>query len=807
MSRVLIPLLVLSILLFMVLVPCVIGAGKEQYTPDSPGIPIPSPEFFRTKNPCPTVDDYARAERFLPQNVIPSLYNVNIDPHWISCTSSFWYLSNGKEGQQFFLVNMTEETKETAFDHTLLSEALAGESGLPVDPAHLPFNTITFHNGTSYLDFTVFNRSWRYDQHTRQIRTLPVLSETGQDMLVSPDGKKAVFLEGNNLHIRYLDFGYEYPLTTDGVTDYFYARVSDTTSSVISQQRSGEPVAPYAVWSPDSMHIRTFQVDQRNVTPLYLLQDAPEDGTLRPKQYTYYYSMPGEPVASYEPVVIHIKDQTVTRINYSPWPTTSMMDTDQFVLSSWKPDSTVIYSLYVERGETKLRFLEEDPVSGKAREVLTESGPSYRESNLDYAGRPNIYVYEKNGDFIWFSERAGWGHLYLYDHQGRLKNQITSGEWVVRSLVSTDEKADWIYFTAGGREPGRDPYYRHLYRVHPDGSGLMLLTPEDADHEISFSPDGRYFVDSYSRVDVSPVTIVRDSEGKMILELERADISYLNTLGWKPPERIRVKARDGVTDLFGLIIYPTTFDRSIMYPVVDSVYPGPQIIVTTKAFPSDYGYNSKIFWKCQALSELGFIVVNIDGLGTPFRSKSIHDVAYGNMGDAGGLIDHVGGITRLSRDRPFMDINRVGIYGHSGGGFMTAQALLTYPDFYSVGVASAGNHDNRLYGSYWGEKYEGMPDGDSYLEQVTALKASNLTGHLLLVTGDLDDNVHPSMTIQLADALINENKTFDMMILPNRNHEFNYDPYFIKRLFDYLVIYLKGNHPPEYVFNVPWIPD
>jgi len=801
------PLLILLVLLLVLVIPAVCGESKEQNMYDTPDISIPSLQLFGEVDSGPTSDDYARAEKLLPQNVIPSLYNTDVEPHWIPGTSSFWYLSNWRSGEVFFLVNMTEGTKKEAFDHARLGAALEETSEKTADPAHLPITSIKFLNGFADLEFTAFNQSWRYDQNTGVLHQISAISGASDGMLISPDGEKAVFLSGDNLFVRYLHTGTDYPLTTDGITDYFYARISDTTSGVVSEKRSGDQVAPYAVWSTDSMHLRTFHVDQRNVSPLYLLQEVPEDGTIRPIQYTYHYSMPGEQVAAYEPVVIHLKDRSVTGVMYPPWPTTSMMDTDQFVLSWWKNDSTMIYSVYVERGETVLRFLEENPVSGEVREIITETGPSYRETNLDYAGRPNVYVYETNGDIIWFSERDGWGHLYLYDSQGELKNQVTSGEWVVRSLVFVDEESEWIYFLAGGREPGRDPYYRHLYRVRPDGSDLSLLTPEDADHEISFSPDGKYFVDSYSRIDIPPVTVARDSEGTIILELEKADISYLATLGWNAPEQIKVKARDGTTDLYGLIIYPTNFDPRTRYPVIDSVYPGPQIIVTAKAFPSDYGYNSKVFWKCQALSELGFIVVNLDGLGTPYRSKSFHDVAYGHMSDAGGLPDHVGALLNLCHERTYMDPDRVGIYGHSGGGFMTAQALLTYPDFYRVGVASAGNHDNRLYGSYWGEKYEGLPNGTKYLEQVTAEKASNLTGHLLLVTGDLDDNVHPSMTMQLVDALIDANKTVDMLVLPNRNHEFNYDPYFIKRLFDYFVLHFKGVEPPDYVFDVPWLPD
>jgi len=720
------------------------------------------PRLFHTQHPQdPVVGEYALAENFLPQNAIPAIYHVNCEPRWIPHTSLFWYEDVSREGTHYVLVNVTAKTKSV-----VTPDQLHDLFGTLIDPARDPA------------------------------------------LLVSPDGTKGVLLRGYNLYLWDLASGEETPLTRDGTTDHFYGRQSDTTLEITSQQRSGDPVVPYAAWSPDSTRLVTFRVDQRDVLPLYLLQNAPENNTLRPVQYTYHYSMPGEEhVAHYESVFIDTRTGSVTRVQYRPWPETSMMDAGIFNLQWWSQNGSQVHALYVERGERTLRFLEIDPATGAAREVITESGPSYRESNLDYGAIPNIYVYEETGDIIWFSERDGYGHLYLYDTNGGLTNQVTKGDWVVRTLEYVDEGAGWIYFTAGGREAGRDPYYHHLYRIHPDGTGLALLTPEDADHEITFAPDGSCFVDSFSRVDMPPVTVVRSPDGTMILELERGDISSLTALCWKPPERITVKARDGITDLYGLVFYPTSFDPGRTYPVVDSVYPGPQCIVTSKPFPSKFDWNGKVFWKCQSLSELGFIVVTIDGMGTPFRSKAFHDVSYGHMGDAGGLADHIGGITQLAAGRPYMDLERVGIYGHSGGGFMTAQAMLTYPGFYKVGVASAGNHDNWLYESLWGEKYEGMPDGENYLEQVTSLKAANLTGDLLIVTGDMDDNVHPSMTMQLVDALVQQNRTFDMLVLPNRNHEFNYDPYFMKRQFDYFVLHLMERQPPEYVFQVPWISD
>ena len=464
------------------------------------------------------------------------------------------------------------------------------------------------------------------------------------------------------------------------------------------------------------------------------------------------------------------------------------------MLAWWTDDGARVHSLYVERGEQTLRLLEEDPVSGTVREVLNESGPSLPrvEPRLRRTAERPRERDERRVPLVLRAERLG---APVPLRCGRAADECRDLGRAGSCGPSSPSTETGYTSRPAGASRAATRTYRHLYRVRVDGTDLSLLTPEDADHEVSLAPDGSAFVDTHSRVDVPPRTVVRGADGTLLLELEEGDISYLSSRGWRPPERVSVKATDGVTDLYGLVFLPTGYDSRAKYPVVDSVYPGPQSIVTEKAFPADYSWNSKIFWKCQALARLGFVVVNLDGPGTPYRSKAFHDAAYGRMGDAGGLADHVSGITALGRNRSSMDLDRVGIYGHSGGGFMTAQALLTYPEFYTAGVASAGNQDNRLYGSYWGEKYEGMPDGDNYLEQVTALKASNLTGHLLLVTGDLDVNVHPSMSLQLANALVEANRSFDMLVLPNRNHHFNYDPYFIRRQFDYFVLTCRAQRP------------
>jgi dipeptidyl aminopeptidase/acylaminoacyl peptidase len=349
-----------------------------------------------------------------------------------------------------------------------------------------------------------------------------------------------------------------------------------------------------------------------------------------------------------------------------------------------------------------------------------------------------------------------------------------------------------VYFNASGRETGEDPYLRHLYRVNLDGSDLQLLTPEAADHEISFANSGRYFIDSYSRADLPTVSLLRSADGNVIRELARADVTKLAASGWKPPEPFRATAADGVTEICGLMFRPANFDPGKKYPVLDAIYPGPQTIKTPKNFPATLAGDG------QDMAQLGFVVVTVDGRGTPFRSKAFHDFSYGKLGTAGGLEDHIAALRQLAKVHAYMDLDRVGIYGHSGGGYATVRAMLTYPEFYKVGVASAGNHDMRGYLARWGEKYIGPVNGDNYLEAANPVLAANLKGKLLLAWGDMDDNVPPSLSMQLVSALIKANKTFDMLVLPNRNHSFFNDPYFIRRRWDYLVEHLAGAMPPEY---------
>ena len=728
-------------------------------------------------------EDQKMAEFFYPDNAISHIYHAGIEPHWIR-NDAFWYADTGREKTIYFLVNVSQGGKKPLFDTDRIVQALTNISGKAIDPARLPISNIEPAPGEGVISFDAFGDQWTCElsTYTVTINTLPDEVENG---LRSPDKNSIVYVNGSNLWIYDTRNGTSDPLTTDGTDDYFYGKRSDTVRYPATEARLNISPTAYLVWAPNSSKLQTFRVDQRNVSPLWLVQNAPATG-VRPILYSYRFAYPGDPyVAMYEPVTIDIRTKTVTKMQSRAQPEVSMMDTDQDVLQWWDSTGNITYSLFVERGEKTLRLLTGNSSSGEVRELMNETGPAYIESNTQYAATPNIAILEKSGDIIWFSERDGWGHLYRYDANGKLKNQITRGDWVVREIIRIDEQNGLIYFTASGKEPG-NPYYRYLYRVQTDGNDLRLLTPGYADHDITLSPDNSYFIDARSRVDLPTVTDLRSIDGTLRMHLAVADDSDLTRTGWTAPEQVSWKARDGTTDLYGLVFKPTDFDATAKYPVIDVVYPGPYTIVSATSYPADLSWNSKIFWTCQMLSELGYVVVTMDGLGTAYRSKAFHNVSYGHLGDC-GLPDHITGIRQLASRYPYMDISRVGMYGKSAGGFMTVQAMLTYPEFFKVGVAASGNLDCRLYGSFWGEKYEGYPVGDYYHEQVTADKAQNLSGDLLLMTGDMDDNVHPSMTMQLADALQKAGKLFDMFIYPNKNHDLNYDPYYIRKMMGYFV--------------------
>jgi dipeptidyl aminopeptidase/acylaminoacyl peptidase len=525
--------------------------------------------------------------------------------------------------------------------------------------------------------------------------------------------------------------------------------------------------------------------------------------------HSYAYPLPGdEEVPTAELFIVDVADRTSRPVKMDRTPILYYGGPIRDGWTWWDVAGDRVYLLSRSRGCQQLGLIEIEAATGATRSVLEEYCETGIDPHLTSAGRPNVRVLDNGSSVIWFSQRDGWGHLYLYDARtGEVRRQLTSGSWAVADVVRVDEAGRWLYFTAVGTPAASDPYFELLYRVSLDGGPPRLLTPEDATHRVAFSPSGDFFVDSHSRIDQPPVTVLRAADGSIVLELERGDIDDLLATGWTYPERFCAKARDGSTDIYGVILRPTRFDPNVSLPVLDDIYAGPQ---TNRAPASFAGYSSPAhqhpshaargFWHAQALAELGFAVVMIDGLGMPFRSKAFRDWSFRQVGD-GGIEDHVVALRQLAACHPYLDLARVGIFGHSAGGYASTHAMLRFPDFFKVGVSSAGNHDHRLDKATWIERYMGLPVGDYYQEQANSTLAHQLRGKLLLIHGEMDENVHVASTLQLVDALINADKDFDLLILPNRPHACTDDPYFIRRRWDYFVRHLQGKEPPVYVIN------
>jgi dipeptidyl aminopeptidase/acylaminoacyl peptidase len=549
------------------------------------------------------------------------------------------------------------------------------------------------------------------------------------------------------------------------------------------------------VWSPNSRKIATFQQDQRGVGEMYLVDTK----VGHPNLQAWKYPLPGDSVVTMiQRVVIDVDSGRIVRFKMESDQHRSTLCDDlacrgEWGDVQWNGDGSNAAFVSTSRDHKHEQLRIADASTGAIREVLEEKAETFYESGN---GRINWRYLPASHEVIWFSERDNWGHLYLYDAQtGREKHPITSGEGNVTQLLRVDEQNKLLYFVGVGMEKGRDPYFRHLYRIGMDGRNLKLLTPDDGDHDVMWSPSGRFFVDSYSKPDVPPVAELRGADGTLVLALEKADISRLLATGWKPPTPITVKARDGSTDLYGLMYKPTDLDPAKKYAIVNHIYPGPQTgSVGGRTFSPARG-------DAQALAELGFIVVEIDGMGTPWRSKKFHEAYYANMGD-NTIPDQVTGMQQLAQRFPWIDIDRAGIYGHSGGGYATATAMFRYPDFFKVGISEAGNHDNRVYEDDWAEKWQGLlktnADGTTnYDNQANQLVAKNLKGKLLLAHGTMDVNVPPYNTLLVVDELIKANKDFDLLMLPNRGHGFGSEPYMVRRRWDYFVRHLLGAEPPK----------
>jgi len=745
------------------------------------------------QNPAALTDaDYHRAEQFLTQNTTPLVTGGAVRPNWLA-DGRFWYRTATAEGFEYVMVDPARRTRTRAFDQARLAAALSAAADTTYSAVRLPFTQFELVREGQAIQFDIGQRRYVCDLQGNSCTAEAVPSPQVRNAIVSPNGRLAAFIRDHNLWVRDLATGRETQLTSDGVKDFGYA------TNNAGWVRGDNPVL---LWSPDSRKIATFQHDGRRVGEMYLVTT----NVGHPQLDEWKYPLPGDSaIFTIQRVIIDVEQPRIVRLQMPADAHRStvcdhVLCRGEFVDNQWFPDASQLAFVSSSRDHKRAVLRVADAQTGAVRDVLEEVVATQYESGFN---RANWYVLPKTNEVIWFSERDDWGHLYLYDlRTGQLKNRITSGTWPVLQVLRIDEQNRTIYFTAAGREPGRDPYFRHLYRVSLDGRNLRLLTPEDADHEVSIAPNGRSFVDSYSRPDVPPISVVRDMNGNQLVALERGDISRLLATGWTPPVPFTVKARDGRTDLYGLMYRPTAFDSTKKYPIINNIYPGPQTgSVGSRSFSPSRG-------DTRALAELGFIVIQLDAMGTPMRSKSFHDAYYGNMGD-NGLPDQVTAMQQLARRHAYIDINRAGIYGHSGGGFASAAAMLRHPDFFKVAVSQAGNHDNRNYEDDWGERYQGLlvrnPNGTTnYDNQANQLVAQNLKGKLLLAHGTLDDNVPPYNTLVLVNELIRYNKDFDLILMPNRRHGFGGEPYMTRRRWDYFVKHLMGAEPPkEFQFGRP----
>jgi dipeptidyl-peptidase-4 len=723
-----------------------------------------------------TKADYERADA-LRDRTRGRVSNVRVEPHWFGGNDRFWYRNDLADGaREFVVVDAVAGTRRPAFDHAELAEALARVLGRPQTPTHLPVDRIAFpEEGVIHVE--VGQKAWSYDVEAGTLEpTEPIGPSPRPDPArggregrrgarsprreESPDGKWVALRKGHDLYLRDEETAEEFRLNDDGTEDDGYE--------------------PGVFWSPDSrklVALRTRKGDQRRV---YLIESSPRD-QLQPKLDSYEYLKPGDRVAVTKP---HLFD-VATREEI---PVSDALFADPWSIDGfrWSPDSRRFTFLFNQRGHQALRLIGIDASTGEAKAVIDERSETF----VDYSNKTFRHDLDSSGEILWMSERDGWNHLYRIDaHTGAVKDQITKGPWPVRGVDRVDEEARQIWFHAGGIRTGQDPYHIHYARVNFDGSGLTILTEGDGTHQVEFSPDRRFLIDTYSRVDLPPITELRRAEdGTLACALERADWSALLRTGWRVPERFVAKGRDGTTDIHGVIFRPTNFDPGATYPVIEQIYAGPQGAFVPKAFAPFHGP--------QALAELGFIVVQIDGMGTNWRSKAFHDVCWKNLGDA-GLPDRILWMKAAAETYPSMDLTRVGVCGGSAGGQNALGALLFHGDFYKVGAADCGCHDNRMDKIWWNEAWMGWPIGPHYAAQSNVTNAHRLRGKLLLTVGELDRNVDPASTMQVVDALIKAGKDFELVVFPGAGHGAGGSRYGERRRRDFFVRHLLGVEPPD----------
>lgn len=733
------------------------------------------------------VERYQQAEQKLAKHTSKLVTHTIDYAHW-NTNSQLLYRSHTEQGDQFFQVDVNTKKKQLAFDHNKLAKSLSKLTKTELNGQNLPFNRVE-KTANNQLSFGVNNQQYYCDLQSYLCQQNQLTKKKNE--LLSPNGQRAVFIRQHNLWVRELASNKETQLTTDGIENFAYG-----TNNAGWIRRD----TPVVKWSPDSTKLTTFKHDGRNVGDMAIVSTA----VGHPNIDVWKYPLPGDQhIFKIHRVVIDVDNGKVIPLDmpaddHRSTITDHVAGRDGSLLDiDWAADSQSFAFVSTPRDHKGATVRIANAQTGAVKTIFSESQQNFFESGVE--GISWQYLDQSN-EIVWFSQRTNWGHLYLIDvATGEVKNAITAGDWTVISLLHVDQDRGKLIFTGAGREGG-DPYFHYLYSINKDGSELTLLTPEKQHHRISLSHDGKYFLDRMSTYNQAEVSFIRDTDKGNGFVVEQMNIEALLATGWQAPTPFVVKDRNDNHDIHGLLYKPSDFDANKSYPVVNYIYPGPQVgSIRGRHFRSARGDN-------QAIAELGFIVVEIDALGTPGRSKSFHDFYYGNMGDS-GIPDQVAAIVQLAKRYTWLDDSRVGIWGHSGGGFASTRALLTFPEFYKVAVSQAGNHDNRNYADEWGEKYHGLlvnnEDGSTnYDSQANQLSVDSLKGKLLIAHGTTDTNVTPYSSLVVVEALIKANKDFDMLMLPNRGHGFAREPYMMRKRWDYFVKHLMGMQPPkEFVFN------
>lgn len=722
-----------------------------------------------------TLDDYKRAFSVSQKFGADKVSYANVKPQWVEGTHSFWYVRHTPEGKCYVAVRADKKTRTPLFDHPKLAENLSKASGQKVDEQKLSLEHCRVNASLDTLRFVFNGTNWCYAVRKNVLKNegavpprtqnkerhwMEVDDEKGGEPVTSPDGKQVAFIRNQNIYVKNRTTAKETALSIDGTQGNYYSS--------------------YIQWSPDSKKVAAIRIRPVEKRYVYYVESSPRD-QLQPKLHKQEYCKPGDELPFKVPCIYEVESGKAII------PATDLFQQQYDIHSlQWDADSQAITFEYNQRGHQVYRILELSAETGRVRPLVEETSPTF----VNYSRRFRHDL--ANGkQLIWMSERDNWNHLYLYNRAtGQVDRQITRGEWYVREVLRVDEAKQQIYFSANGMVANEDPYLVRYYRIGFDGSNLTCLTPEEGMHQAWFSKDMNYLVDVYSKVDQAPVAVLRNSsDGRIVMPLETADLSRLVAEGWKAPEVFSAKGRDGQTDMWGIIVRPTHFDPSKRYPVIEYIYAGPGSHYVPKSFSSLYG-------SMAGLAELGFIVVQVDGMGTSFRSKAFEDVCYKNLKDA-GFPDRMAWIRAAATRYPYMDIERVGIFGASAGGQESTSAVLLHPDFYKAAYSSCGCHDNRMDKIWWNEQWLGYPIGDQYKEGSNVENAHLLTRPLMLVVGELDDNVDPASTMQVVNALVKANKEFELVVLPGVHHTMG-ESYGEHKRYDFFVKQLLGVDPPKW---------